>query len=102
MQSSSAPVPVTPPVTAPATEPAKSIFLSKTFWGAVCTAVAAIAPTVGQNVATFQEKNKVDPNGVAQIAVILATTGLTIIGRVDAKTIVYTPSGMPGPNPPAR
>lgn len=76
----------------------KSIFQSKTFWGAALTAVAAIAPVIGQNVADYQEKGKVDPNSVAQIVVILATTGLTIMGRIEANTLVYTPNGLPGRN----
>jgi anti-sigma-K factor RskA len=76
----------------------KSIFQSKTFWGAFLTAVAAIAPVVGQNVATYQEKGKIDPNSVAQVFVILATTGMTIMGRIEAKQPIHTPNGLPGPD----
>jgi len=80
------------------TAPAKSLFQSKTFWGAVFTAIAAIAPVVAKNVSDYQNTGKIDPNGVSQIVVVLATTGLTILGRVDARTPVYTPKGLPGPD----
>ena len=80
--------------------PAKSIFQSKTFWGAVLTAIAAIAPAIAKNVNDYQTTGKVDPNSVSQIVVVLATTGLTILGRVDATAPLYTPSGFPGPNKP--
>ncbi|PSB26252.1 hypothetical protein [Stenomitos frigidus] len=79
---------------------AKSIFKSKTFWGAVLTAVAAIAPIVAKSVNDYQENHKIDPNSVAQIVVVLATTGVTILGRLDASGPVYTPNGFPGPNKP--
>ena len=82
------------------TAPAKSLFQSKTFWGAVLTAIAAIAPVVARNVSDYQNTGKIDPNGMAQIVVVLATTGLTILGRVDATASVYTPNGLPGPNKP--
>lgn len=72
------------------TAPAKSLFQSKTFWGAVLTAIAAIAPVVARNVSDYQNTGKIDPNGIAQIVVVLATTGLTILGRVDANASVYT------------
>lgn len=80
----------------------KSIFHSKTFWGAVLTAVAAIAPAIGKNVDKYQETHKIDPQSISEIVVILATTGLTIIGRIDANTSgsVYTPNWAPGPNRP--
>lgn len=82
------------------TAPAKSLFQSKTVWGAVLTAIAAIAPVVAKNVSDYQNTGKIDPNGVSQIMVVLATTGLTILGRVDASTPVYTPKGLPGPDKP--
>ncbi len=80
----------------------KSIFHSKTFWGAVLTAVAAIAPAIGRDVAKYQETQKIDPQTISEIVVILATTGLTIMGRIDANTSgsVYTPNWAPGPNRP--
>lgn len=80
--------------------PAKSLFQSKTFWGAVLTAVASIAPVVARSVSDYQNTGKLDPNSISQIVVVLATTGLTILGRVDANSPVYTPNGLPGPNKP--
>jgi uncharacterized membrane protein (DUF441 family) len=73
----------------------KSIFASKTFWGIVFTAVAAIAPTVGEKIdaRNFQAKD------AAQIVVILCGAASAIIGRVDAGSI-YTPKFLPGPNKP--
>jgi len=82
------------------TAPAKSLFQSKTFWGAVLTAVAALAPAVARSVSDYQNTGKLDPNGLSQIVVVLATTGLTILGRVEASAPVYTPKGLPGPNQP--
>jgi hypothetical protein len=74
----------------------KSIFVSKTFWGVVFTAVAAIAPIIGEKVDSpsgFQAKD------AAQIVVILCGAASAIIGRVDAGS-VYTPKFLPGPNKP--
>jgi uncharacterized membrane protein (DUF441 family) len=74
----------------------KSIFASKTFWGIVFTAVAAIAPIVGEKIDSpegFQAKD------AAQIVVILCGAASAIIGRVDAGS-VYTPKFLPGPNKP--
>jgi uncharacterized membrane protein (DUF441 family) len=73
----------------------KSIFASKTFWGIVFTAVAAIAPIIGEKVDAhnFQAKD------AAQIVVILCGAASAIIGRVDAGSI-YTPKFLPGPNKP--
>lgn len=72
---------------------AKSIFSSKTFWGALFTTVAAIAPIVGESV----DVGKITGSDVAQIIVILCGTGATLVGRVEAGN-VYTPDNMPGPN----
>ncbi|MCY7273720.1 MAG: hypothetical protein LH702_08230 [Phormidesmis sp. CAN_BIN44] len=79
---------------------AKSLFQSRTFWGAVLTAIASISPVIAKNVSDYQEKGKIDPNSVSQIAVVLATTGLTILGRLDATAPLYTPNGFPGPDKP--
>jgi hypothetical protein len=73
----------------------KSIFASKTFWGIVFTAVAAIAPTVGEKIDAHQFQAK----DAAQIVVILCGAASAIIGRVDAGS-VYTPKFLPGPNKP--
>ena len=85
----------------PAPQP-KSIFQSKTFWGAVLTAVAAIAPAIARDVANYQDNKPIDPQSVSEIIVILCTTGLTLMGRIDANSSapVYTPNWAPGPNRP--
>jgi hypothetical protein len=80
--------------------PAKSVLQSKTIWGAALTAIASIAPIIAKNITGYQNTGKIDPNDIAQIVVVLATTGLTIIGRLDASGPVYTPDGFPGPNKP--
>lgn len=73
---------------------AKSIFQSKTFWGATLTAVAAIAPIIGEAV----EAKKFTVNDTVKVVVLLATTGATLVGRVQAESEVYTPNLAPGPN----
>ncbi|NDJ19933.1 hypothetical protein [Myxacorys almedinensis] len=80
--------------------PTKSVFQSKTFWGAILTAIAAISPVVAENIEEYQTTGKIDPNSVSQVVVVLATTGLTILGRIDATEPLYTPNGMPGANKP--
>jgi hypothetical protein len=80
--------------------PSKSIFQSITFWGAVLTAIAAISPVVAKNVETYQDTGKIDPNGISQIVVVLATTGVTILGRISVTETVYTPHGLPGADKP--
>ncbi len=84
----------------PSIPPAKSMIQSKTIWGAVLTAIASIAPIIAKNITDYQNTGGVDPNDIAKIVVVLATTGLTIIGRIDASGPVYTPNGFPGPNKP--
>lgn len=78
----------------------KSIFRSKTFWGAVLTFIAATTPNIAEEYTRFQETGKISPSGVSNIVVIVATTGLTILGRIDATETVYTPKGLPGQNKP--
>lgn len=78
------------------TTTAKSIFASKTFWGAAFTAIAAIAPIVG----TAVEQNKLTVDHTVKIVIILCGTGATLAGRVQAKEGVYTPEWAPGPNKP--
>lgn len=73
----------------------KSIFHSKTFWGAVCTCIAGIAPIVGNAV----KENHLSVDATVNIVIILATTGATVAGRVQANdTLVFTPDTLPGPN----
>lgn len=78
----------------------KSIFHSTTFWGAVLTAIASISPVVAKNVETYQNTGRIDPNGISQIVVVLATTGVTILGRINVTETVYTPKGLPGADKP--
>ncbi|MCL1463243.1 hypothetical protein [Argonema galeatum] len=73
---------------------AKSIFESKTFWGAALTALAAIAPIIGDAVS----KHELSVQHTVNIVIILATTGATVAGRVQAESPVFTPDGFPGPN----
>ncbi|BAU13801.1 hypothetical protein LEP3755_43430 [Leptolyngbya sp. NIES-3755] len=80
--------------------PKKSIFQSTTFWGAVLTATASISPVVATTVETYQNTGKINPQGISQIVVVLATTGVTILGRVKATEAVYTPKGLPGADKP--
>ena len=80
--------------------PSKSIFQSITFWGAVLTAIASISPVIAKNVETYQNTGKIDPNGISQIVVVLATTGVTILGRINVTEALYTPDGLPGANKP--
>ncbi|WNZ44025.1 hypothetical protein Q2T42_19515 [Leptolyngbya boryana CZ1] len=84
----------------PSSIPSKSMVQSKTIWGAVLTAIASIAPLIAKSITAYQNTGKTDLNDIAQMVVILATTALTIIGRIDASAVVYTPDGMPGANKP--
>lgn len=78
----------------------KSIFGSKTFWGVVFTSTAAIAPIIGNNVDTIvQQRGTVDyGKDAAQIVVIVCGAAASIVGRVEAKSPIYTPKWLPGPN----
>ena len=87
-------------VTNSSTAPKKSIFHSTTFWGAVLTAIASISPVVATTVETYQNTGKIDPKGISQIVVVLATTGVTILGRINVTESVYTPKGLPGADKP--
>lgn len=78
----------------------KSIFRSKTFWGAVLTFIAATTPNIAEEYTRYQETGKVNPSGISNLVVIAATTGLTILGRIEATEPLHTPKGMPGPNRP--
>ncbi|MEH2179037.1 hypothetical protein [Nostoc sp.] len=73
---------------------AKSIFTSKTFWGAVLAGIASLVP-LGINSIKAQ-KLTIDDAG--QAILILCGVGTAIVGRVDAKAPIYTPEGLPGPN----
>lgn len=79
----------------------KSLFGSKTFWGILFTTTAAIAPIVGNNVDIILQ-NKEEPvnygEDAAQIVVIVCGAAASIVGRVEAKSPIYTPKWMPGPS----
>ncbi len=79
----------------------KSLFGSKTFWGILFTSTAAIAPIVGNNVDIILQEKKEPVNygqDAAQIVVIVCGAAASIVGRVEAKSPVFTPKWLPGPN----
>ncbi|MBW4505566.1 MAG: hypothetical protein KME64_03515 [Scytonematopsis contorta HA4267-MV1] len=78
----------------------KSIFESKTFWGAVSTALVAILPTISDFLSEYHKTGKINIDNITEIAIVLASTTVTIIGRVVAENPVYTPVGLPGPDKP--
>ncbi len=71
----------------------KSIFTSTTFWGALLSLVASVAPRVLHNII-----GTADYPTVAAIAASVATFLITVYGRFTAKQVV-TLTG--GPVPPA-
>jgi len=73
---------------------AKSIFASKTFWGAVLAAITSLVPICVESLKARQFT--ADHGG--QIVLILCAAGMTITGRVQAKAVTYTPNSLPGPN----
>lgn len=77
---------------------AKSIFASRTFWGAFLTLMVAIAPQIGKDIDSYRKDGTIDATSITQILVIFGTTTLTIMGRIDAKQPIYTPNGLPGPD----
>jgi hypothetical protein len=89
-----------PPPASSASSEYKSIFESKTFWGAVSTAVVAISPAITNIINEFLKTGKISPLSILKISILLASTGLTIVGRIEADTPVYTPPGLPGPDKP--
>ncbi len=72
----------------------KSIFASKTVWGAIFTAIAAIAPILGD----AYDNHHISGKSIAQIIVILAGSAATVVGRVQSEAPLYTPYGLPGPD----
>ena len=81
------------------TSDAKSVFTSKTVWGIIFTAIAAIAPIIGKDVDLFTSHQHVNyGQDIAQVIVIICGAAATISGRVDAKDAIYTPNWLPGPN----
>ena len=77
----------------------KNLFGSKTFWGVVFTSAAAIAPIVGKDIDKTLKGEPVNyGEDAAQVVVIVCGAAASIVGRVEAKSPVYTPKWMPGPN----
>lgn len=64
-------------------------------------ATAAISPIAAKNVETYQNIGRIDPNGISQI-VVLATTGGTILGQVNARKSGYTPKRLLEANKPEK
>ncbi len=56
----------------------KTLFTSKTFWGAIVTAVISIAGIFG-----FSTEG-IDGTAIATALSVLGTTGVTIYGRITA------------------
>ncbi|MBD1864275.1 MULTISPECIES: hypothetical protein [Trichocoleus] len=80
---------------------AKSIFQSRTFWGAMVAllpAIAIVAPPLGK---AADEGRGLSGTEIANIVVGITGVlggGTAIAGRVAAATPVYTPEWAPGPN----
>lgn len=75
----------------------KSIFQSKTFWGAIATFWIAVLPDL-KVLATDLRLERLDR--LLYVAGVLTSTAVTIYGRYSADTEVYTPDWMPGRNEP--
>lgn len=73
---------------------AKSIFASRTFWGAILAGVASLVPLGVKSIKAHQFT--IDDAG--QAILILCGVGTAIVGRVEAKAPTYTPNSLPGPN----
>lgn len=73
---------------------AKSIFSSKTFWGAVLAGVASLVPVAIKDI----KEGKITFEDTGQVILILCGVGTAIVGRVDAQVPTYTPNALPGPN----
>ncbi len=77
----------------------KSIFGSKTFWGIVFTSTAAIAPIIGKDIDKTLKQEPVNyGEDAAQVVVIVCGAAASIVGRVEAKSPIFTPKWMPGPS----
>lgn len=76
---------------------AKSLFKSKTFWGAIATFWLAILPDL-KGLATELQAEQL--NHLIHIVTVLTSTAVTIYGRYVASIEVYTPGWMPGRNEP--
>ena len=73
---------------------AKSIFASRTFWGAVLAGVASLVPLAVKDI----KAQKITVDDAGQAILILCGVGTAIVGRVNAQASIYTPDGLPGLN----
>lgn len=73
---------------------AKSVFTSKTFWGAVLAGVASLVPLAVKDI----KAHKITVDDAGQAILILCGVGTAIVGRVNAQAPIYTPDALPGPN----
>jgi len=73
---------------------AKSIFASRTFWGVALAGVASLVPLATKAI----KERKITVDDAGQVVLIACGVGTAIVGRVDARSPVYTPNGLPGPN----
>ena len=73
--------------------PQKSIFLSMCFWGAVLTFIEGIRPLVTD---TLSQGFTIDI--AFDYMVFFVGFAVTILGRMKARSSIYTPKFFPGPD----
>ncbi|MEJ6486807.1 hypothetical protein N0Y54_37065 [Nostoc punctiforme UO1] len=73
---------------------AKSIFASKTLWGAVLAGIASLVPLAVKDI----KAHEITVEDAGQAILILCGVGTAIVGRVNAQAPIYTPDALPGPN----
>ncbi|MEH2326907.1 MAG: hypothetical protein V7K32_25750 [Nostoc sp.] len=73
---------------------AKSIFASRTFWGAVLAGVASLVPLAVKDI----KAHEITVDDAGQAILILCGVGTVIVGRVNAQAPIYTPDALPGRN----
>ena len=64
-------------------EGTKSLFASKTFWGAIIAAACGIAGIFGKQIAPDEQASLID--GAASVGVLIGTV-VAIVGRMRATT----------------
>lgn len=69
----------------------KSIFSSTTFYGAVLSVYCSVVPSI-----KLCSIKKCGPADYIDFTGIAASTLMIIIGRYNAKAVVYTPDWLPG------
>ena len=73
----------------------KSLLASTTFWGAMGSLIISFSSVGGR---IFIDGEPFKSKDLELLVTIGVTTCLTIIGRVNASSSVYTPPLLPGPN----